>query len=67
MSSLMETLEGVSGIPVQQQMLYHNGRELTSRCVGRTASLDVCPAVWLIYTDSLRKTSYRTHDAPSCA
>ena len=33
-ASLKETLEGVSGIPVQQQLLIHNGKELASRCVG---------------------------------
>ncbi|CAL5223189.1 g5664 [Coccomyxa viridis] len=29
-ASLKETLEGVSGIPVQQQLLIHNGKELAS-------------------------------------
>lgn len=32
-ASLKETLEGVSGIPNQQQMLIYNGKELTSRYV----------------------------------
>ncbi len=31
-SSLKEMLEGVSGIPVQHQLLIHNGKELASRC-----------------------------------
>ena len=39
-ASLKETLEGVSGIAVQQQMLIHNGRELQSRCTKLPAAVD---------------------------
>lgn len=40
-ASLKETLEGVSGIAVQQQMLIHNGRELQSRCTKLPAAVDI--------------------------
>ncbi len=40
-ASLKETLEGVSGIAVQQQLLIHNGRELQSRYTKLPAAVDI--------------------------
>ena len=40
-ASLKETLKGLSGIAVQQQMLIHNGRDLQSRCTKLPAAVDI--------------------------
>lgn len=47
-ASIKETLEGVSGIPVQHQLLIHDGKELASRCVKCSVSVTrivVCSAL----------------------
>ena len=58
-ASLKETLEGVSGIAVQQQMLIHNGRDLQSRCTKLPAAVDI--------STKRRRFAYMhnsRHDAP---